>query len=74
MMADNEMTTVLPSSTTVGTRITNTGTHFDSTQTLVDYTRDVNTNYCYQWIDSGRITAQFEVDAAGACTTTQVNP
>ncbi len=74
MMADNEMTTVTASSTTVGTRVTDTGTHFDSAQTLANYTRDVNTNYCYQWIASGRITAQFSLDAAGACTTTQVNP
>ncbi len=74
MMADNEMTTVTASSTTVGTRVTDTGTHFDSTQTLVNYTRDVNTNYCYRWDSSGRLLFQYDLDAAGACTTIVVNP
>ena len=75
MMADNEMTTVLAS--TGSTRITDVGTHFDLIQTLADYTRDPVTNYCYTWVDSGRLTAQFELDTSNPlvdCSATQTNP
>ena len=77
MMADNNLTAVSPSTAT--TRITDTidwdaGT---GSQTLANYTRDPNTNYCYQWAASGRITFQYELNTATnpvSCSNTQTNP
>ena len=77
MMADNEMTTVTASSTLVGTQITDTGTHFDATQTIAAYTRDANTNYCYRWDSSGRLLFQYALDTSTtpvSCSTTVTNP
>ena len=78
MMADNEMTLVIAAAVT--TLITD-GIDWDPdalvTTTLVNYTRDPQTAYCYQWEDSGRLTLQFEYDASlalPACTAVQVNP
>ena len=86
MMADNEMFTVLASSAI--TRVSDTldwkdpssTTQTLASYTLAKYTRDADTNYCYTWLDSGRLTAQYKLDTSGAtpvCTTTnptKLNP
>ncbi len=74
MMADKEMTAVSASS--ASTRISDT-LDWDSgsgTQTMAEYTRDPNTNFCYQWATTGRLTAQFKLNADNTCSTTQTNP
>ncbi len=74
MMADKEMAAVGPSS--VSTRITDT-LDWDAgsgTQTMAEYTRDANTNFCYQWANTGRLTAQFKLNSDNTCSTTQTNP
>ena len=77
MMADNEITTVSPS--TASTRISDTLDWDPSatTETLAAYTRDANTGYCYEWASSGTVTAQYELDTSTtpvSCSTTQTNP
>jgi prepilin-type N-terminal cleavage/methylation domain-containing protein len=74
LMADNELTAV--SASTASTRISDTldwdaGT---GTQTMANYTRDANTNFCYQWATTGRLTAQFKLNADNSCSSTQTNP
>ena len=74
MMADKEMTTVGPSS--ASTRITDT-LDWDAgsgTQTLSAYTRDPDTTFCYQWADTGMLTAQFKLNDDNSCSSTQTNP
>ena len=75
MMADNEMTTVDGQLTSL--RITDQkdwDADITATQTLEEYTRDPDTNFCYQWATSGRLTAQFKLNADDSCSTTQTNP
>ena len=74
MMADKEMTKVDPKS--ASTRISDT---FDwdagsGTQTLASYTRDANSNFCYQWADTGRLTAQYKLNSDNTCSSTKTNP
>jgi len=74
MMADKEMTAVGASS--ASTRITDS-LDWDAgsgTQTLAEYTRDANSNFCYQWATTGRLTAQFKLNADSSCSSTQTNP
>ena len=74
MMADKEMTAVSPQSTSL--RISDTLDWDASTasQTLAEYTRDPNTNYCYQWASTGRLTAQYKLNSDNTCSTTKTNP
>ena len=74
MMADKELMAVSASS--ASTRISDT-LDWDAgsgTQTMAEYTRDPNTNFCYQWATTGRLTAQFKLNADNTCSTTQTNP
>ncbi len=74
MMADKEMTAVSPQSTS--TPISD-GLDWDAgsgTQTLAEYIRDANTNFCYQWASSGRLTAQYKLNSDNSCSATQTNP
>ena len=74
MMADKEMNAVSAQSTSL--RISDT-LDWDAgagTQTMAEYTRDPNTNYCYQWAGTGRLTAQFKLNSDSTCSSTQTNP
>jgi len=75
LMVDNDLSTVNAStSPTVGEKINNTGTQFNATISLLAYMDQTSTQFCYTWATTGRITLQFDVDSAGACTTTQLYP
>ena len=74
MMADTEMTAVSPQSTSFRISDTLDWEAGSGTQTLAAYTRDPDTNFCYQWDDTGRLTAQFKLNADSTCSTTQTNP
>ena len=78
MMADEQMLTIAPS--TAVTRITDTLNFKDTGSTaqpnsaydLSKYTRDASTNYCYEWLGSGRLTSQYKLDTTTtpiSCTT-----
>ena len=74
MMADNEMTAVSASS--ASTRITDS-LDWDAgagTQTMAAYTREADTNFCYQWATTGRLIAQFKLNTDNSCSSSQTNP
>ncbi len=75
LMVDNDLSAVTAStSSTVGEKILNTGTQFNATISLQAYMDQTSTQFCYTWDTTGRITFQFDVDSADACTTTQLYP
>ncbi len=74
MMADQEMSAVSPQSTSLRISDTLDWDAGSGTQTLAEYTRDPNTNFCYQWANTGRLTAQFKLNADNSCSSTQTNP
>ena len=74
MMAEKEMTNVVAS--TASTRISDTQDWAQGarTQTMADYTRYACTDSCCQWSATGRLTAQFNLNADNSCSITQTNP
>ena len=76
LMVDNDLFAVTASTALPGNgeKIVSTGIQFDPTVSLQAYMDQPSTQYCYQWADTGRVTFQYDVDSAGACTTTQLFP
>ena len=76
LMVDNALSAVTASTALPGNgeKIISTGTQFDPTVSLQAYMDQPSSQYCYQWGADGRVTFQYDVDSAGACTTTQLFP
>lgn len=71
MMGDQKMDSVDPS--TGITRVSDT-LDWDptpATQTIAAYTRDAESEYCYTWLESGRLTGQYELNEDLTCSTVQ---
>ena len=75
LMVDEDLKVVTvsdPAKSTTGEIVNSTGTQFNANFNLQKYMDQATSKFCYRWGADSRVTYQYDVDSAGACTTTKL--